>query len=118
MENDQTEASDEGGSHKEDMAVANKDEEIWTDQANSPPLDAAKKLGNKMMTTLQEEDFEMFNLYHDVAQNLLNFLWAGYNNLTSGICLKSTDGILEVMRHTQECLQEFLTFAEEGKGGG
>ena len=114
VENDPTAASDEGGSgHKEDVAADDEDDEIWTDQANSP-LDAARKLG-KMMTTLREDDLEMFNLYHEVAQNLLNFLWAANNNLTSGIRLRLTDGNLEVMRITRECLQEFLTFAEEGK---
>jgi hypothetical protein len=56
----------------------------------------------------------VFKTYQNVAQNALDFLWAANNNLTPGIRLRSTEGHIEVMKHTKECLQEFLLFAEEG----
>jgi hypothetical protein len=93
-------------------ASAMEEEEIWTDQANNP-LDLARKVW-KTMEMFQTEEPEMFLLYRVVAQNLLDFLWAANNNLTSGIRLRSTEGDLEAMKHTRECLHEFLTFAEEG----
>lgn len=87
--------------------------EIGTDHPNSP-LDLAQKL-SEIMSFLQGDDPEMFRTYRVVAQNLLDFLWAANNNLTPGIRLRSTEGNLEVMKHTRECLQEFLSFAEEGR---
>ena len=75
------------------------DEDIWTDQPNSP-LDLASKLW-KTMRILQEEDPEMFKAYHKTAQSLLDFLWAANNNLTSRIQLRSTAGDLEAMKHTR-----------------
>ena len=103
---------DEGGEKAVEESSVQDEEDIEIDQANSP-LDLAQKLA-EMMAILQEDDPAMFKTYHDVAQNLLDFLWAANNNLTSGIRLRSTDGDLEVMRHTRECLKEFLAFAEEG----
>jgi hypothetical protein len=107
--------SDDNGDETDPRAEApsdDDDEEIWTDQANSP-LDLARKLG-KTMKILQKDDPDMFKLYYVVAQNLSDFLWAANNNLTAGIRFRSTDGDLEAMRHTRDCLHEFLTFAEEG----
>ena len=89
------------------------EEEIWTDQPNSP-LDLARQLW-KMMSVVQEEDPDRFKIYQGAAQCLLDFLWAANNNLTPGVRLRSTEGDLDAMRHTKVCLQDFLTFAEEGK---
>ena len=85
---------------------------ILTDQANSP-LGLARELA-RVMSLLEEEEPDTFRMYQGVAQNLLDFLWAANNNLTPGIRLRSLEGNINVMRHTQECLQEFLTYAEDG----
>mmetsp|Transcript_88008 Transcript_88008/g.172169 ORF Transcript_88008/g.172169 Transcript_88008/m.172169 type:complete len:831 (-) Transcript_88008:5093-7585(-) len=106
-----TSDSDEDNDPIEEMSTKD-EEEIWVEQANCPQA-LAQRLA-RMMRVLREEDIEMFNIYHGVAQNILDFLWAANNNLTSGIRLRSTDGDLEAMKHTQMCLQDFLSFAEEG----
>jgi len=95
-----------------DETSSKDEEEIWTEQANSP-LYLAQRLW-RMMRFLQEEDPVMFKVYHGVAQSILDFFWAANNNLTPGVRLRSTEGDLEAMKHTRECLQEFLTFAEQG----
>ena len=107
------EDSDEGEEKPTEEASIKDEVEIGTDQPNSP-LDLAQRLA-EMMSILRGDDPEMFRTYRAVAQNLLDFLWAANNNLTPGIRLRSTEGDLEVMRHTRECLQEFLSFAEEGR---
>ena len=103
---------EEGGAKPVEEMNVEEDGDIWTDQANSP-LDLAREL-SEMMGLLEVRDPDMFKVYLVVAQNLLDFLWVANNNLTAGIRLRSTEGNLEVMKHTRECLQEFLTFAEEG----
>ena len=96
----------------EEASSKEEEDEVWTDQANSPLL-IAQKLW-RMMRFLKEEDPEIFRIYRGVAQNILDFLWAANNNLTPGIRLRSTEGDLEALRHTRKCLHEFLTFADEG----
>ena len=96
----------------EETSVPEGEDEIGTDKANSP-LDLARRL-SEMMSILKGDDPEMFKVYRMVAQNLIDFLWAANNNLTTGIRIRSIEGDLEVMRHTRECIHDFLTFAEEG----
>ena len=96
----------------EKTSVPEGEDEIRTDKANSP-LDLACQL-SEMMSILKGDDPKIFKVYHLVAQNLLNFLWVANNNLTTGICIRVIKGDLEVMRHTRECMHDFLTFAEEG----
>jgi hypothetical protein len=91
---------------------SDEEEEIWTDRANSP-LDLARSLCRRM-GTLQESDTEIYDVYRGVAQNLLDFLWAANNNLTPGVRLRSTEGDLEALRHTSDCLRKIVMFSEEG----
>jgi hypothetical protein len=105
----------EGGAKPSDEASlkrAKEEDTVWTDQANSP-LVLARELAAAMVF-LEANDANLFEVYHIVARNLLDFLWAANNNLTPGIRIRSTDGNTAVMRHTKECLQDFLTFAEVG----
>jgi hypothetical protein len=104
---------EEAGEKPIEETNAKEDGDVWSDLANSP-LGLARELSG-MMSLLERSDPNTFRIYRVVAQNLLDFLWAANNNITPGIRLRSTEGDIEVMKHTRECLQEFLTFAEEGK---
>lgn len=106
------ESDDSNDDNEPILKTSGHEEDILIDKANSP-LNLARSLW-KRMGVLREEDYDMFTIYHGVAQNLLDFLWAANNNLTPGIRLKSTEGDLEAMKQTKECLEDFLKFAQYG----